>query len=220
MKKFDELQLRFELDLDEAELEASEELISYEEARQISEAARLAFDQVRETSREGEGRVWFDEYLKLIELGWPWRVACYIAWAASPRATRWPKTLKELASLVLGLRSSRQIHTWRTKYATIDEMVAMMQAAPLFEHRRDVIEALVKMASEPDYKSFNDRKLFLELVGDYVPRSQLELGKASRGDVQEMTDEELRKWLGETPPQSYPEGGEGIVDADEQHADD
>ena len=74
MKKFDELQLRFELDLDETELEASEELISYEEARQISEAARLAFDQVRETSREGEGRGWFDEYLKLIELG-----ALYVA---------------------------------------------------------------------------------------------------------------------------------------------
>jgi len=225
MKKFDELQLRFELDLDEAELEASEELISYEEARQISEAARLAFDQVRETSREGEGRGWFDEYLKLIELGWPWRVACYIAWAASPRATRWPKTLKELASLVLGLRSSRQIHTWRTKYPTIDEMVAMMQAAPLFEHRRDVIEALVKMASEPDYKSFNDRKLFLELVGDYVPRSQLDLGKAAKGDVvQEMTDEELRKWLGENPhPDPHPNMGEGdeeAVDADEQHADD
>ena len=220
MKKFDELQLRFELDLDEAELEASEELISYEEARQISEAARLAFDQVRETSREGEGRGWFDEYLKLIELGWPWRVACYIAWAASPRATRWPKTLKELASLVLGLRSSRQIHTWRTKYPTIDEMVAMMQAAPLFEHRRDVIEALVKMASEPDYKSFNDRKLFLELVGDYVPRSQLDLGKAAKGDVQEMTDEELRKWLGENPHPNMGEGDEEATDADEQHADD
>ncbi|HLE05661.1 MAG TPA: hypothetical protein VI729_13740 [Anaerolineales bacterium] len=220
MKKFDELQLRFELDLDETELEASEELISYEEARQISEAARLAFDQVRETSREGEGRGWFDEYLKLIELGWPWRVACYIAWAASPRATRWPKTLKELASLVLGLRSSRQIHTWRTKYPTIDEMVAMMQAAPLFEHRRDVIEALVKMASEPDYKSFNDRKLFLELVGDYVPRSQLDLGKAAKGDVQEMTDEELRKWLGENPHPNMGEGDEEATDADEQHADD
>jgi len=217
MKKFDELQLRFELDLDETELEASEELISYEEARQISEAARLAFDQVRETSREGEGRGWFDEYLKLIELGWPWRVACYIAWAASPRATRWPKTLKELASLVLGLRSSRQIHTWRTKYPTIDEMVAMMQAAPLFEHRRDVIEALVKMASEPDYKSFNDRKLFLELVGDYVPRSQLDLGKAAKGDVQEMTDEELRKWLGENPHPNMGEGDEEATDADEQH---
>jgi hypothetical protein len=34
-------------------------------------------------------------------------------------------------------------------------------------------EALVKNASEADYKTHNDRKLFLELTGDYVPSAKL-----------------------------------------------
>lgn len=190
MKRFDDLQLSFEIEgLDDAEDE--ERAISYEESRKISESARQRFSE-----NAGKGPAWFKDYLGLIEKGWPWRVACYIAWASSPKIGREPKTLEELATSVLGLTSSRQIFKWRKKYAGIDSVVAMMQAAPLWEHRRDVIEALITSAAIPDYKSFNDRKLYLELTGDYVPRSQVEVGRSATGDESEMTDEELRTWLG------------------------
>ena len=199
MNKFDEAQLRFDLDLDEVEEDATERAISFEEARQISEAARQQLVSGYENGLADKTKVlptWWEDYLKLIEQGWPWRVACYIAWASSPKQFRKPDNLDELSSM-LGLRSPRAIHTWKRKYPTISHVVALMQVAPLWEHRRDVINALVSMASSPDYKSFNDRKLFLEMVGDYVPKSKLELGKAAKGEEGEMSDEELHEWLGE-----------------------
>jgi len=224
INKYDDMQLKFELSLDDIEDDSQERAISYQEARQISEASRQAFDLRRLTQRDDEGRGWFDEYLKLIEQGWPWRVACYIAWAASPKQNRWPKTLNELALKVLGLTGPRTIHTWREKHPTIDQVVALLQAAPLWEHRRDVIDALIEMAATKDYKSFNDRKLFLEMIGDYVPKSQLEVGKKTAGGLDEMSDDELRKWLGEDKPKKdpldwMPKGRLLPIDEDEDEED-
>jgi hypothetical protein len=192
MIKIEESQLRFDLEeFDEIEEDASERSISYEEARQISETARQVLNV-----KFGELPEWWNDYLKLIEQGWPWRVACYIAWAASPKMTRKPATLGELAQM-LGLRSPRSIHRWKAKYPTINHVVALMLVAQFWEHRRDVLDALAQMAATADYKTHNDRKLFLEMTGDYVPKSKLELGKAAKGGEQEMSDEELREWLGE-----------------------
>lgn len=194
MKRFEELQLRFEIDgWDPDAEEAEERQISFMEAQQISAAAKMAFGE-----RVGieEGTNYYGDYLRLVEHGWPWRVAVYIAWAASPKSNRWPRTLNELATQVLGLASSRRIHTWREKHPAIDETVAILQAAPLFEHRRDVIDALVEMARTPDYKAFNDRKLFLEMTGDYTPKSKLEVGKSAE-TLEELSDAELQAWLGE-----------------------
>ena len=200
--KWSDLQLRFDLDLDEVAEDAADRSISAAEARQISEAARLAFEELttNNTNKHELEPVaslpgWLGDYLKLREMGWPWRVAAYIAWAASPRIGRWPKSLAELADKVLGLRSPRVIYTWREKYPSINSVVAVMQAAPLLEHKRDVIEALVQMASDPDYKTFNDRKLFLEMVGLYTPKSKLELEGKAR-DLSELSDEELDALVG------------------------
>lgn len=200
---FDDKQLRFELE-GFNELEQDEQ-ISAEQARLISEAARATL--------EGRAELpdWFADYLKLLEQGWPWRVATYIAWASSPRHERWPGTLRELATEVLGLTTARVVHKWRRDNPTIDQVVAMMQAAPLWEHRRDVLEALVEIAMRPDYKSFNDRKLFLEMIGDYTPRSRLDVGKAGKNDdLSELTEAELLKMAGEIEA----EDDAGDADAD------
>ena len=158
-----------------------------------SEAARQALEK----RRKGENApAWLAEYDRLRALGWPWRVAAYIAWAASPRRERWPETLEDLASEVLGLTSARQVFAWRRKNPAIDEMVAMLQVAPLWEHRRDVFNALVQVASDPDYKGHADRKLFFEMLGDYVPRARVDArlrpGEVDEDDLQAMSDDELR----------------------------
>lgn len=220
MRKYNDLQLKFDIEgWDDEEEDARERAISTQEARQISEAARLALkgrtpgwmaDGSRQTA------VWWQDYLQLIEHGWPWRVACYMAWAASPKAERWPKTLQELATGVLGLMGPRQIYNWRQKHATIDTVIAMMQAAPLWEHRRDVLEALVEMARTPDYKAFNDRKLFLEMTGDYTPRSKLEVGQSAGGGLEEMSDEELRRWMG---GENINKDGQDVEDKEEGEED-
>jgi hypothetical protein len=86
--KFEEGQLKFNLEgFDEVEDDAEERAISNEEARKISEVARQALGQGKELP------AWWLDYLHLIEQGWPWRVACYIAWAASPKKFRKPANL-------------------------------------------------------------------------------------------------------------------------------
>jgi hypothetical protein len=193
------MQLKFDLEMSDVEDDATERAISFEEARLISEAARVHFIEIASDKPLAmtQKTEWFEDYLKLIEQGWPWRVACYIAWASSPKIGRWPGTLKELSTEILGLTGPRTVYTWRQNFLTIDTVVAMMQAAPLWEHRRDIFEALIKVATTPDYKGFNDRKMALEMLSDYIPKSKLELGKSAKPDEEELSDEELRAILGE-----------------------
>lgn len=175
-------QLALGLELPEVELEG----VTPEEARLRSEAARRKFERA--------GFEWRKEYLDLRNGGWPWRQAAYIAWAASPKGNRNPKTQDDLAQTVLGLTSDRAISTWRKKNPMIDEMVAVMQSAPLFEYRAEIYRALVSNAIKPDYKTHNDRKLALEMMGDYVPASKLtaELLKSLKGgSLDDLSDEEL-----------------------------
>jgi hypothetical protein len=96
--------------------------------------------------------------------------------------------------MVLGLTSDRAISTWRKKNPMIDEMVALLQSAPLFEYRAEIYRALVNNAMKEDYKTHNDRKLALEMMGDYVPASKLtaELLKSLKGgSLDDLSDEEL-----------------------------
>lgn len=102
---------------------------------------------------------------------WDWRKAAYIAWASSPVLDRWPESQETLAVQVLGLRSDRTIRKWREKDPTIDERVAKMQIEPLLKHRRDVIDALVHVASMPDPKAHPDRRMLLEIIGVYKPKA-------------------------------------------------
>lgn len=164
--------------------------VSPEEAALRSETARKALE-LRGIENEP---AWMEMYRKLREAGWPWRVACYIAWASSPKSGRWPKTQEELATQALGLTSDRQIGTWRSKNPAINETITLLQAAPLFEHRSDIYAALINSASRPDYKSHQDRKLALELLGDYIPRLRVDQRDVSNlKDMDELPDEELEK---------------------------
>ena len=138
---------------------------------------------------------WMSEYMKLREGGWHWRVAAYIAWASSPRKSRVPNTQDELAQQYLGLTSDRAIATWRKKNPVIDEMVSVLQSAPLWDHRADVFAALVENATTADYKTHNDRKLLLEITGDYTPSAKLAAmitkNGLSNNDLADMSDDEL-----------------------------
>lgn len=193
LKAWDELQLKFDLDLDEVQDDASERAISPDEARLISETAR---QQMQDRLKGGELPAWAEDYVRLLEQKWPWRVAAYIAWASAPKDGRKPRTLEELATEVLGLTSPRVIYTWRRKYPSIDAVIGMMQSSVLFEHRRDVLEALAEMAGRPDYKSHNDRKLFLEMIGDYTPKSKVEVSRTAK-DLSELSDAELDRLIGD-----------------------
>lgn len=135
-----------------------------------SRSAHTAFEAMVK-----DAAVWLDDYYRLRSEGWDWRKSAYIAWASSPATDRWPKTQKDLASNVLGLKSDRTIQKWREDDRSIDERVAKLQIEPLMRHRRDVIEALIAVASSHDPKAASDRRVFLEMVGDYKPKSTVQM---------------------------------------------
>lgn len=153
------------------------------EATPGQEESRIAFGNFQVKRSDCP---WWQAYLELRAEGWDWRKAAYIAWASSPARGRWPETQEELADKVLGLKSDRTIRKWREKQPDIDNRIQELQVAPLMRHRRDVIEALVTSATDPDSRSHQDRKLFLEMTGDYKPRSwqQTELSGADGGPIQ------------------------------------
>lgn len=142
---------------------------------------------------------WMDLYKRLVEGGWKWRVAVYIAWAAQPRKYRQPATQEELATQCLGLTSDRAITTWRKKNPSIDETVAVLQGAIIFDALPDAMNAMVEVASEADYKGHADRKLMFEMAGIYTPSSKItaemakKLVNSSPDDLEDLSDEELRR---------------------------
>jgi hypothetical protein len=169
--------------IDDALDDGVERSITQDEARMISESARKTFEGVARPA-------WFDDYLSLREAGWSWRVAAYIAWAASPVTQRNPKNQSELATDVLGLRSDRTIRKWKENNPAIEEAIAVAQASPLLKHRREIYTALTVSAMNSEAKHHSDRKLASVLLGDYVEKKDVHLsGKAK--DLSELSDGEL-----------------------------
>lgn len=135
---------------------------------------------------------WWLEYLDLRAEGWDWRRAALIAWMASPAGRRWPKNQAELAQKALGLASDRVLRKWREDDPAIDERIARLQVEPLFIHRRDVINALVKVASRADHLAHGDRELFLKMTGDYKPLAgKIDLGGEGDDGFGDVGDDEL-----------------------------
>jgi hypothetical protein len=170
--------------------------LSTEEVRSRSEAAMSALAVLRikdpETGRDVMPR-WLELFQKLHDGGWPWRVAVYIAWAAQPRKYRWPETQESLATKCLGLSSDRAISTWRKRNPAIDNTVGMLQGAIIYDALPDAYDAMITVATDPDYKGHADRRLMFEMAGVYTPRISAELHK--RGltvdDLASLSDDEL-----------------------------
>ena len=140
------------------------------------------------------GYGWYQEYMSLIER-FPWRLAAYIAWASSPVVNRQPATQSELAA-VLGLRTDRTIRQWREKNPDIEREIEQLQAAPLWRHRRDLYDALVRTAITGDVPAL---KLALEMTGDYVPRMKQTVDNTVKpgnytADDLAVAERELQGW--------------------------
>lgn len=170
--------------------------------RSIIARAALGTEQIPE---------WFEDYKTLLELGWPWRVACYIAWASSPKIGRWPKTIGDLATEVLGLASARKVFDWRKKNPSIDEMVGIFQAAPMMAYRADAFRALGESAANPDHRHNPDRQLMFKMTGDFVDRQKLEMS-GSAETLSDFSDEELSRMENQLRRQTSSEDEDGEDD--------
>ncbi len=191
--------------------------LSAQEVRERSLAARMALNERMaaplsdppaakaaspRTEEHGSGGqesapTWAECYHRLINAGWPWRMAAFVAWASMPKAARWPETQEKLATEVLGLTSDRQIATWRKKNPAIDQMIADLQADELLEARADVFDALKNSASTPDYKHAPDRRMYLEMTGDIISRLSISTPDGAARSLLKMTDTDLLNLSGE-----------------------
>jgi len=64
-----------------------------------------------------------------------------------------------------------------------DKMISMA----LMNSIRQVVGATIKSAIDPHPSHFNDRKILLEMAGQYIPQMTLNAG------IQQMTDDQLRE---------------------------
>ncbi len=176
-----------------------------EEAQLKSAEARRVF----EASARAEA--WMDDYFALIAEGWSWRQAVYMLWASQPQP-RTPATQWELATEVLGLTSDRAIRDWRAANPTMETRIASLTASVLMKARGDVFAALVASASDPTYKGNRDRKLLLEMTGDYTPRQALQLETPARLPEIEEADSQTLRMLAEEPKQGEESGTVGADD--------
>jgi hypothetical protein len=190
-------QLALGLELPEVELDE----MSVEEARLKSEAGRSALYALKGLPTQPE---WFERFEQLLNGGWPWRQAAYIAWASTPKENRNPKSQEELAKRVLNLTSDRAISTWRKKNPAIDSMVAVLQSSELWDHRADAFHQLIEgvKKSGSDYKFAKHLELFLRMTGDDVPTSQLvalfkRKGSSGPREIDEETLDELAAGVNE-----------------------
>ncbi len=156
------------------------------EAQIRSERARRVFEV------EEQAGPWLDDYWALISGGWTWRQAVYMIWEAQPPRSRTPKTQSELATMVLGLTSDRMISKWKQDNPAMSARIAKLTVSALAKARAQVIAALAESAKSSNPRSHADRRMFLEMTGDYVPRQKVDFGAVLPDDLSEMDSDDLR----------------------------
>jgi hypothetical protein len=182
--------LEIEEDYGAVPLSRGEILVMAEASKSALEAAGIAFEKALR---------WLEMYQSLLNSGWRWRVAAYVAWASMPKKKRWPQTQDELARDVLGLTSDRAITTWRKKNPAIDTLIGVLQGNAMLEARADAIDALVESASNESYRNNPDRRLLFQMTGDLVEKSAVSVNDGSRlkQDLRSVSDAELLAMSGE-----------------------
>jgi len=173
----------------------------------------------------------YDRFRAVIELGWSWRKAAYIAWASLPKNERQPKTKGELCKL-LGVNAGA-ISVWRSRHPGIDAMIAKSSSMGLLSHVADVDQALVESASNPSYRHKADRELYYLRTKIIVPQSKIGVSieqEAKKGLMEAASDAELMRLAAEQgliesgeaddldfdiPETMYEEGGFDEVIADD-----
>lgn len=172
-------QLRMALDVPETE--QPQNALSADEIRLRSQAAQAALESgalwpIDPVTKQPKPPAMMQEYYRLCAGGWPWRVAMYIVWLATPRRLRWPGSQEELATKILGLNSDRMLSVWRTKNPVIDALARDIGVGRASERLTDSIDAMMEVAAIPDYKGKGDRELHFKMAG-VLADGQLEISK-------------------------------------------
>lgn len=130
-----------------------------------------------------------DVYASMIQQGFRWREAAFVAWSVAPKSQRQPATKQELAKL-LGCAGSvisrfemdRRLGVMRIKMAKL----AYLDALP------SIIEASIEVASKPSYKATPERNHVLGKVMQMgTDTVNVNVGQSAAQNFDGLSDEEL-----------------------------
>lgn len=187
-------QLSFDLDLPEEEPGLVG--LSADEIQARKDVAKAMIENPDTWPKGADGKpnvpFWFEDYLRLSEGRWPFRVAVLIAWLRTPKKYRWPKTQQELADQ-LGLSSDRQFTIWRARNPQIDAMVHDAWRDRVLDSLSDSIDAMLEVAARDDYKSRGDRELHFKLAD--ILRENIHLSGTAT-DLSQLTFEQKLQLAG------------------------
>ena len=111
--------------------------------------------------------------------------------------------------------SVRRIREWRANNPAMDVRVAKLAASALSKARAEVYEALIHAASNPDPRAHSDRRLALEMMGDYVPRQRCDVGPVAAEDMGDLSEAELAALAHEPGAVEAPDNISGAHDGDD-----
>lgn len=131
--------------------------------------------------------------------GWKPKVACYIAWCAHPKEVRdkagLPETKTDLA-IALGSKAKdpgNLFRNWSRRYDNLDAYIfTATREGPLNHYRPEVIKAMIDTAKTTGRAGHADRKMYLEMTGDYSNKQVIEF---TDKEIDEMSKDELEKYL-------------------------
>lgn len=106
--------------------------------------------------------------------GWDWRKAAYMAWMAAPTSLRKPETLEKLCSEVLGVNDASTVRKWRAKFPEMERRIETLKVSTLGDALADVIETWKTVAKLPDPSAHRDRITYLETMGVYKQKMEIE----------------------------------------------
>lgn len=153
---------------------------------QEHQEARRLFEHLAER----EGFPWARQYGELLGRGYYWRKAAVIAWMCMPKDKRQPPYQKDLADLLACSEATIK----KYKDQVDSQTIVLVSRSKLLQHLADVDEALIQVASSPDYKSARDRELFYKRTGVLQEEQVIRVGHAD--PVENLSDAELARLAG------------------------
>ena len=151
--------------------------------------------------KKADGQVegaWLDAYLDLRANGLHWKKAVFAAWCNAPKATRQPRTMKDLAAQ-LGYASEQVLYKWRRAPWFKDASIDGIRETVFMNYLAEVDQATIGAAlSETGTAGVQARKLFYELAGVLNP-NRVELANPE-GESFEIKSIDYRQKIGNLAP--------------------
>lgn len=151
-----------------------------------------------EVNGQVEG-AWLDAYLDLkANGGLHWKKAVFAAWYNTPKATRQPRTMKDLAAQ-LGYASEQVLYKWRKSTWFKDISIDSIRERVFMNHLADIDQVTIGAAlNETGTAGVQARKLFYELAKVLNP-NRMELANPE-GEAFEIKSIDYRQKISNLAP--------------------